>query len=746
MQTPLPFGLRSGLLLFFSFFFILLVQAQPSAVFRVHFDMAEHVLTDEATASILEKAGQLEHPEQFRVQLIGHTDRRGSLEYNQALSERRAASVKAALITLGYPAEQIRMEGLAFLDPLSDAGTEAAMARNRRVEVVIETAHWNVESTYYSVPSSQPTEIIYQRSGTKIQIPADAFTYPDGSPVQGEVLVQYREFRDPADFIASRIPMQFDFEGAPAYFNSTGMFEIRAYDPESQALELQADKELSLDFVQTQLAEGTQFWRLDEEQQTWTSGEELVRYNKEGTREVYSGKEMSKLGELPLTWPDENYWASHPDTLAQLQAAYNMIPALLESAGIFDKHAYIPELDFRTFSERYRQYQTSDAYAGTQYVSHLSWRKIYTNKELYNIRFRAGWSKGQQAFYRLEDMSGENEELQAFADYAWKIKDKDLKRLRKITKGAKSKFADIRIKRTKGSRNNWFTVELKYQNHRIKLAARPYTKEGRAVSKTVVRENYLQYRRVLRAREKAFDEKIAANREKAMLLWPCVKLLLPREIKENPERLSAMDDALREDRYGKPRWPGDSFTSREYRWYTNLATGMTFLSNSGPTFREELTTPNPDWRTLLDQYQPEIYGSSDLFINVQTAFDDPVPRIRIRGLGVFNCDVLQRFEDEHELMARFQDEKGHTLDFQRVEVVNHRLNGLLAFNNSKIYLDLAAPNSLIVYGKDGRIFHLSSTEMAKLDLQGKSRFVFQVSDIGDYTGNPAVLRKLLDNG
>ena len=67
----------------------------------------------------------------------GHTDSTGSDEYNQALSERRANTVKAALAAGGLSAASLRAVGLGETDPIDSNDTEEGRAQNRRVVVVI---------------------------------------------------------------------------------------------------------------------------------------------------------------------------------------------------------------------------------------------------------------------------------------------------------------------------------------------------------------------------------------------------------------------------------------------------------------------------------------------------------------------------------------------------------------------------------------------------------------------------------
>jgi OOP family OmpA-OmpF porin len=73
-----------------------------------------------------------------KFEIAGYADSRGSNAYNDALSERRAKSVKEALIEKGLKAENLKIvaKGERFLH-VRDAQTDEQHAQNRRVEVRI---------------------------------------------------------------------------------------------------------------------------------------------------------------------------------------------------------------------------------------------------------------------------------------------------------------------------------------------------------------------------------------------------------------------------------------------------------------------------------------------------------------------------------------------------------------------------------------------------------------------------------
>ncbi|NOK33414.1 DUF4398 domain-containing protein [Corallococcus exercitus] len=68
----------------------------------------------------------------------GHTDSRGTDDYNEQLSERRAESVRNFLVNQGVPAERIQIRGMGEERPVASNGTAEGRANNRRVEIVVE--------------------------------------------------------------------------------------------------------------------------------------------------------------------------------------------------------------------------------------------------------------------------------------------------------------------------------------------------------------------------------------------------------------------------------------------------------------------------------------------------------------------------------------------------------------------------------------------------------------------------------
>jgi len=104
----------------------------------VYFGFDQSDLSDENTALVKHYAQVLLDNPEKSVILKGHTDERGTPEYNLALGERRAQSVEQVMMLFGVA--QSRIENISFGEeqPAEFDHTEAAWEKNRRVEIIIQ--------------------------------------------------------------------------------------------------------------------------------------------------------------------------------------------------------------------------------------------------------------------------------------------------------------------------------------------------------------------------------------------------------------------------------------------------------------------------------------------------------------------------------------------------------------------------------------------------------------------------------
>lgn len=101
------------------------------------FDSAE---LDRSSKAALDRAVDVikSNSESVNLDVVGHTDSRGSEEYNQKLSERRAAAVVDYLVSKGVSRGSLSSSGKGESEPMASNDTEDGRAENRRVELVVQ--------------------------------------------------------------------------------------------------------------------------------------------------------------------------------------------------------------------------------------------------------------------------------------------------------------------------------------------------------------------------------------------------------------------------------------------------------------------------------------------------------------------------------------------------------------------------------------------------------------------------------
>lgn len=112
--------------------------AQIQRNFLVFFDFNQSNLTPEATRIIGQAATTARQGNVTRITATGHTDTSGTPQYNQRLSEARAAAVRNELVRLGIPANQIATVGRGESELRVRTADGVREPQNRRVEIVLQ--------------------------------------------------------------------------------------------------------------------------------------------------------------------------------------------------------------------------------------------------------------------------------------------------------------------------------------------------------------------------------------------------------------------------------------------------------------------------------------------------------------------------------------------------------------------------------------------------------------------------------
>jgi outer membrane protein OmpA-like peptidoglycan-associated protein len=121
----------------------------------VLFDFNKYTLKPEARERLARISGiVLAYPD-LHLQVEGYTDSIGSDQYNQGLSEKRAATVRDYLVSSGVSINNVVAEGFGKADPVADNSTAAGRKLNRRVDMVVSGDVIGKENT--GTPSSDPS-------------------------------------------------------------------------------------------------------------------------------------------------------------------------------------------------------------------------------------------------------------------------------------------------------------------------------------------------------------------------------------------------------------------------------------------------------------------------------------------------------------------------------------------------------------------------------------------------------------
>ncbi len=103
-------------------------------LYMVHFDFDKYMIKDEYKGRLRENAKWLKNNSGTKVVIEGHADERGENEYNLALGDKRATSVKRYLKALGVKTSNLSTISYGEEKPINGEHNDVAWAKNRRAE------------------------------------------------------------------------------------------------------------------------------------------------------------------------------------------------------------------------------------------------------------------------------------------------------------------------------------------------------------------------------------------------------------------------------------------------------------------------------------------------------------------------------------------------------------------------------------------------------------------------------------
>ncbi|MEZ4384380.1 MAG: OmpA family protein [Nannocystaceae bacterium] len=113
------------------------VQQFTGVIRGIYFDYNKDTIKPKSEPVLDRAVDVLKEFPSIRIEISGHTDNKGTHEYNEDLSRRRAESVKRYLVGKGIEDPRIETRGAAFDEPIDTNKTAAGRAKNRRIEFTI---------------------------------------------------------------------------------------------------------------------------------------------------------------------------------------------------------------------------------------------------------------------------------------------------------------------------------------------------------------------------------------------------------------------------------------------------------------------------------------------------------------------------------------------------------------------------------------------------------------------------------
>jgi len=107
------------------------------ALKMIRFDYDKYFIRDDAKSVLEGNAAWLKKFRTAKILIEGHCDERGTEEYNLALGEKRAKSTMDYLVSLGIPADRMKIISYGKSQPLDMGKDETAWANNRRAQFLV---------------------------------------------------------------------------------------------------------------------------------------------------------------------------------------------------------------------------------------------------------------------------------------------------------------------------------------------------------------------------------------------------------------------------------------------------------------------------------------------------------------------------------------------------------------------------------------------------------------------------------
>lgn len=208
----------------------------------------------------------------------------------------------------------------------------------------------------YKVNAASGGELAHHTS-SKLKIPKNAFVNKNGQDIVGEVEIQYREFHDQADIIASGIPMTYDSAGTQYHFESAGMFDVKGYQ-NGEPIFIKPNKTIQVELASNEAANRFNQYELDTIAKNWKCLGKDVAIKNESKPALQTRAELPSLPKSEKAIAFEKKIEGIPRKIDSVKTVYtqkiNKLPVAIipsKPAKSTGRPKFELEVDYKDFPE-----------------------------------------------------------------------------------------------------------------------------------------------------------------------------------------------------------------------------------------------------------------------------------------------------------------------------------------------------------------------------------------------------------
>jgi hypothetical protein len=556
-------------------------------------------------------------------------------------------------------------------------------------------------------------------SGNTVRIPANSLVDAQGQPVQGEVELLFREYRNIPDFLASDLPMHYSDERGRFAFNSGGMFDVRVAR-QGQALNIAPGKTYEVDFTPTAALSNAAMYFFEDQSRQWqyisqkAFGADLPR--DAGGRPVFN-QHLEQENDLPLI-SDENTVAS------ENMAAYNRnqcLPELLRIPAQEDP----AEWARKGIQTGYEITQKKMEVPGW-FKKFPDGKDIYFSSALERSDIRIVRSEDAQTRFFPDDKNNFFTELSVFKDCYFVRLGDTLANLPQATQSHTANaifnriqlWQSVNIYQVKGAE---CTIELGNGDEGVKISARVYSSQSwRNAQEFNPDQLFASFERMRAERQRNLRQQLGMLRN-----FMAVANLFKTEKEQ-------------------------CMTAKNWLIYFEKNREI-MRARYGELVRSGLADSPAALQQLVNAWQDK---ARKLHFEQVTESGKPLSKgqalgvvLQLAGFGTYNCDQIFRLGKHQSYAAtRFMDAAGQVLQAATLRLINRDSRIFLSLDaRSEISFFPGRPMDMILTDVRGKLFYLPGKTYSQLPLATPGENLsFTMQEITDRAGTPMDWAELLD--